>query len=51
MRPKGAPERSPHDLGFRAYVQVPNNQVPGFRVIVILVQVWGKYMIIRYLDP
>ena len=23
----------------------------GFRVIVIIVQVLGKYMIIRYLDP
>ena len=32
-------------------VQVPNNLVFGFRVIVILVQVLGKYMITRYLDP
>ena len=32
-------------------VQVPHNQVLGFWVIVILVQVLGKYMIIRYLDP
>ena len=31
--------------------QVPNNQVPGFGVIVIIVQVMGKYMISRYLDP
>ena len=23
----------------------------GFRLIVIIVQVWGKYMIIEYLDP
>ena len=37
-------------LGFR--VQVPNNQVSGFRVVmVITVQVLGKYMIMRYLDP
>ena len=32
-------------------VQVPNNWVLGFFVIVIIVQVLGKYMIIRYLDP
>ena len=32
-------------------VHVPNNQVLGFWVIVIVVQVLGKYMIIRYLDP
>ena len=32
-------------------VQVPNNWVLGFWVIVIIVQVLGKYMIIRYLDP
>ena len=31
-------------------VQVPNNYVLGFRVIVIIVQVLGKYMIIMYLD-
>ena len=37
------------DLGFR--VHVPNNLVLGFWVIVIIVQVLGKYMIIRYLDP
>ena len=36
-------------LGFR--VQVPNNWVLGFWVIVIMVQVLGKYMIIKYLDP
>ena len=36
-------------VGFR--VQVPNNQVLDFRVIVMMVQVLGKYMIIRYLDP
>ena len=36
-------------LGFR--VQVPNNQVLGFWVTVVIVLVLGKYMIIRYLDP
>ena len=32
-------------------VQVPNNQVFGIWVIVSIVQVWGKYMTIGYLDP
>ena len=32
-------------------VHVPNNWVLGFSVIVIIVQVLGKSMIIRYLDP
>ena len=32
-------------------VHVPNNQVLGFWVIVIIVQVLGKYIIIGYLDP
>ena len=32
-------------------VQVPNNELLWFWVIVTIVQVWGKYMIIRYLDP
>ena len=32
-------------------VHVPNNWVLGIWVIVILVQVLGKYMIVRYLDP
>ena len=32
-------------------VQVANNYVLGFRVIVIVVQVLGEYMIIGYLDP
>ena len=36
-------------LGFR--VQVPNNWVFGTWVIVIIVQILGKYMIIGYLDP
>ena len=32
-------------------VHVPNNQVLGTRVIVLIVQALGKYMIMRYLDP
>ena len=32
-------------------VQVLNNLVLGFWIIVIIVQVLGKHMIIRYLDP
>ena len=32
-------------------VHVPNNWVLGFWVIVIIVQVLGKYMIIKCLDP
>ena len=32
-------------------VRVPNNWLLGIRVIVIIVQVLGKYMIIGYLDP
>ena len=32
-------------------VHVPNNQVLGIWVPVILVQVLGKYIIIGYLDP
>ena len=32
-------------------VNVPNNSVLGLRVILILVQVLGKYMILRDLDP
>ena len=31
-------------------VQVPNNWVLGYWVIIIIVQVLGKYMIIGYLD-
>ena len=43
-------------LGFRVWrlgfgIQVPNNEVLGLGVIVIMIQVSGKYMIIRYLDP
>ena len=32
-------------------VQVPNNQVLGVRITVIIVLVLGKYMIVEYLDP
>ena len=32
-------------------VHVPHNWVLRIWVIVIIVQVWGKYMIIGYLDP
>ena len=32
-------------------VQVPNDYVLGFRIIVVIVQVLGKYMIIWYSDP
>ena len=32
-------------------VHVPNNEVLGIWVIVILVQVLGKYANIRHLDP
>ena len=32
-------------------VHVPNNWILRVLVMVIIVQVLGKYMIIRYLDP
>ena len=32
-------------------IHVSNNQVLGIWVLVIMVQVLGKYMTIRYLDP
>ena len=32
-------------------VHVPNNRVPGTLVIVIVLQVWDKYMILGYLSP
>ena len=32
-------------------VQVPNNQVLGMRVIVVIVQVLGQYVTIEDLDP
>ena len=38
-------------LGNHLRVHVPNNWVLGCWVIGIVVQVLGKYMIIRYLDP
>ena len=37
------------DLSLR--VHVSNSWVLGIWVIVIIEQVWGKYMIIGYLDP
>ena len=37
--------------GLPQRVHVPNIWVVGFWVIVIMVQVLGRYMIIRYLDP
>ena len=38
-------------ISFPQRVQVPNNLVLGFWAIVIIMQVLGEYMIIRYLDP
>ena len=32
-------------------IHVPNNEVLGFWVVVAIVQVLGKYMIFKYLDP
>ena len=32
-------------------VRVPNSWVPGLGLIVFIMQVLGKYMVIRYLDP
>ena len=37
--------------GLEFRVQVPNNSGSGFWAIVIIVEVLGKYMIIKYLDP
>ena len=37
-------------LGLIQRVQVPNNQVLGIWLIVLIVQVLGKCMIITYLD-
>ena len=36
-------------MGFGVYVA--NNWVLGILVLVIVAQVWGKYMIVHYLDP
>ena len=41
----------PLQRGVTQRVQVPNNEVLWFWVIVIIVQVLGKYMIIGYLYP
>ena len=43
--------RGSQNAGSSQRVHVPNNLVPGFWVIVIIVQALGEYMIIRYLDP
>ena len=40
-----------HSSWLTQRVHVPNNLVLGIWAIVIIVQVLGKYMIIRYLDP
>ena len=40
-----------HGVLLSLRVHVPNNWVLRFCVIVILVQVSGKYVIIWYLDP
>ena len=37
--------------GVAQRVQVPNNQVDGIWLTIIIAQVFGKYMIIRYPDP
>ena len=41
----------PSNSDYAQRVQLPNNEVLGIRVVVILVQVLGKHMIIGYLDP
>ena len=39
------------DIPSALRVHVPNNGVLGIWVIKIVVQVWGKYTFIGYLDP
>ena len=40
------------ELGVRARrVHVPNNWVLWSWVVVIVIQAWGKYMSVGYLDP
>ena len=41
---------NPSDSSLTQRVQVPNNLLLGFRVLVIIVQVLGKYIVIGYLD-
>ena len=48
--PRGVSPKHPEVIPKTQRVQVPNNKVLGFWVIVTIVQVLGKYMIIRYLD-
>ena len=43
--------RDYNGFGVSLRVHVPNNWVLGILVIVILVQMLGKYMLIGYLDP
>ena len=38
-------------IGFTLRVHVPNNWVLGLGVVINIIQVMGKYMIVRYLDP
>ena len=44
-------DMSEHTKSLTQRVHVPNNWVLRIWVIVITVQVLGKYMIIRYSDP
>ena len=48
---RGKPQHAVDTLTKTQRVHVPNNWVLGIWVILIIVQVLGKYMIIRYLDP
>ena len=32
-------------------LQVHKTSVLGFKVLAIIVQIWGKYIVTRYLDP
>ena len=45
------PSLDPSSLPSLLRVQVPNNKILRIWVIVIVVQVLGKYMTIGYLDP
>ena len=38
-------------IAYSQRVQVANNSLLECRVLVVIVQVLGKYMIIRYFDP
>ena len=43
------PKAETHEICAAQMVQVPNNLVFGFRAI--LIQILGRYLCIRYLDP